>query len=126
MNETTGLHFEGDLKSDDPGPWGWTAECGASATGLEFAAAKTGLFGHVVAQHSKELEAATEFMQYARAHYNDGGWDVIVETMELAEIAETFAAENIRTLDEALAKSVLMACVSVWSDRQADARNSAF
>lgn len=60
--------------------------------------------------------------QHALAHYEDGGWDVVVECYTDAELAEAIAGAT--TLKGALAK--LQPLVEVWADRQADARNSAF
>lgn len=67
-----------------------------------------------------ELIAAVK--AHAIAHYNDGGWDVIVECWEDADIAN--AIGGARTLAGALRK--LAPFIDVVSDRQADARNSAF
>lgn len=72
--------------------------------------------------------------EYAEQHYNDGGWDVIVECWDDAAIAmalhyydpKTGQRHNCRTLASVLAHSILASCVSVWADRQADAVNSAF
>ena len=59
---------------------------------------------------------------HALAHYNDGGWDVIVECYTDAEIADQIGGA--RTVKGALAK--FRDGVSIWADRQADAINSAF
>ena len=59
---------------------------------------------------------------HALAHYTRGGWDVIVECWDDAEIAEQIG--NASTVKNALA--AFAGLVDVWSDRQADARNSAF
>lgn len=59
---------------------------------------------------------------HATKHYDAGGWDVVVETYDDAEIAEVIGGA--RTVKGALAKFRPM--VSVWADRQADARNSEF
>ena len=59
---------------------------------------------------------------HALAHYNDGGWDVIVECWEDSDIAETIG--KARTFKGALAK--VASIVSIYDDCQADARNSAF
>jgi hypothetical protein len=59
---------------------------------------------------------------HALAHYEDGGWDVIVECWEDEDIARQIGGA--RTLTGALAK--LAPFVDVMADRQADARNSAF
>lgn len=54
---------------------------------------------------------------HALAHYNDGGWDVIVECWDDEQIAERIG--QARTVKGALAKFATL--VDVWSDRQADA-----
>jgi hypothetical protein len=67
---------------------------------------------------------------HALAHYNDGGWDVIVEAYEDAELEELLAKDMeqlfppAKTPAEALAKVAYF--VDIWAERQADARNSAF
>lgn len=59
---------------------------------------------------------------HALKHYNDGGWDFIVECWSDEEIAECFKdAET-----EASAIAAVGQIVSVYADRQADAKNSAF
>jgi len=58
----------------------------------------------------------------ALAHYEDGGWDVVVECYDDADIADTLDGAK----DEAEALEAFSFLVSVWSERQADARNSAF
>lgn len=55
--------------------------------------------------------------QHAEAHYNDGGWDVIVECWDDAQIAE--AIKGARTPAGAVKK--LRSVVSVFAERQADA-----
>lgn len=60
--------------------------------------------------------------QYAIEHYEDGGWDVIVECYTDDEIASQITGA--RTLSTALKRFDTL--IDVWSDRQADARNSAF
>ena len=67
---------------------------------------------------------AKELMAHAEAHYNDGGWDVIVECWELQQIDEVLAENGATTLTEAVAGFAFL--VGVWADRQADAMNSAF
>lgn len=59
--------------------------------------------------------------QYALDHYNDGGWDVVVECWSDKDIADVLA--GIDTEADALDA---FRFVEVWADRQADARNSAF
>lgn len=61
---------------------------------------------------------------HALAHYEDGGWDVVVECYTDAAISDVLREEEVTTKDGAIEAFELM--VDVWSDRQADARNSAF
>jgi len=65
---------------------------------------------------------ADQVMEYAKAHYDEGGWDVIVECWEADQINEILLEQG----DEVRAWSLIVSLVDVWSDRQADARNSAF
>jgi hypothetical protein len=67
-----------------------------------------------------ELIAAVR--AHAEEHYEDGGWDVIVECWEDDDIDRQIG--RARTLQGALRN--LSAFVDVMADRQADARNSAF
>jgi len=60
---------------------------------------------------------------HALAHYNDGGWDVIVECWEDHDIDAYIG--KARTTKGAIAKFA-NGVVSIWADRQADAINSAF
>ena len=64
---------------------------------------------------------------HALAHYEDGGWDVIVECWEDQQIADALAnaADPIDTPEEAIAH-FRDGVVAIWADQQADARNSAF
>jgi hypothetical protein len=64
------------------------------------------------------LSTAAEVMAYAEAHYNDGGWDVIVECWTLDDLRQA------RHLDGSW--DGVLGAVDVWADRQADAINSAF
>jgi hypothetical protein len=59
---------------------------------------------------------------HALEHYEDGGWDVVVECWDDEQIAEQIAGAT--TVAEAVA--AFAGVVSVWADQQADARNSAF
>ena len=65
-----------------------------------------------------ELVAAVR--AHALAHYNDGGWDVIVECWSDADITEF--VDNAQTFDGTIAAIARM--VSIYADREADARNS--
>jgi hypothetical protein len=122
LDETTyrpGDRYEGRYQA--------LAECGWQAPPTEsYGPSADALKTHVATAHPRELAAAKAFYAHAERNYNAGGWDVIVETHELTEIAETFAAEGITNINDALKRSVLVACIDVWADRQADARNSAF
>lgn len=62
-------------------------------------------------------------MDRAIQNYEGGGWDVIVECWTLEDIDQLLAEHH---GDEAEATKTIEALVDVWSDRQADARNSAF
>lgn len=73
-----------------------------------------------------------DIRQYALAHYGDGGWDVVVEATDDAELADmlydTPRDRQPITLEQVLALKdcTLTTVVSIWADRQADAINSAF
>jgi len=58
--------------------------------------------------------------RYAEQHYNDGGWDVVVECYDDADIAEVIG--NVRSLDAAVKRFAPL--IDIWSERQADARIS--
>jgi hypothetical protein len=59
---------------------------------------------------------------HALANYENGGWDVVVECYDDAQIAEVLGDAS--TEAEAIEKFAFM--VDIWADRQADAINSAF
>ena len=61
---------------------------------------------------------------YANFHYNDGGWDVIVECWADKDILKVLTRDNATTEEEALAS--FKDVVTVWADQQADAENSRF
>lgn len=67
-------------------------------------------------------ELIAEIKAHAREHYNDGGWDVIVECWDDAQIAETIGQAS--TVKGVIQK--FRPLVGIWADRQADAENSAF
>lgn len=69
---------------------------------------------------STELTARVK--AHALANYSNGGWDVVVECYEDAEIAAEIG--DATTFEEAI--KAFEPLIDVWSDRQADARNSAF
>ena len=56
---------------------------------------------------------------YAREHYEDGGWDVIVECWSDEDIAEQIGSA--RTLNGAIKR--FKDIVAIYSDRQADGRS---
>jgi hypothetical protein len=61
---------------------------------------------------------------YAVEHYNDGGWDVIVECWSDDQILEKIERHGATTRKQAI--QAFVDVVDVWADRQADAINSAF
>lgn len=67
------------------------------------------------------IHFADELFSHAGEHYTEGGWDVIVECWTVDLVLE--AVEGM-TWDEAW--ELFKNLASVWADRQADARNSAF
>jgi hypothetical protein len=62
--------------------------------------------------------------KHANEHYEDGGWDVLVECWSYNDYMEFFAKNPVYSVQEALDR--LLPLVEVWAERQADARNSAF
>lgn len=78
--------------------------------------------------------ASTELIESVKAHalrnYERGGWDVIVECWDDEQIAAVldgnpeFGERPVNSLPRALKR--FRDFVSVWADRQADAKNSAF
>jgi hypothetical protein len=68
----------------------------------------------------EELIAAVK--AHALDHYEDGGWDVIIECWDDEQIAEQIG--DAKTVQGALRK--FEGVVGVYADREADARNSAF
>ena len=67
-------------------------------------------------------EIAKYIYNYAQEHYEDGGWDVIVECWTIEAIMETL--EDDESQEEAL--EGFKDLVSVWAERQSDAVNSAW
>ena len=65
-------------------------------------------------------EIAKYIYNYAQEHYEDGGWDVIVECWTIEDIMERI--EDGESKEDAL-KS-FESVVGVWADQQADAANS--
>jgi len=73
----------------------------------------------------KEISELVQYVKdWANFHYNDGGWDVIVECWEDKDILELLTRDNATTEQEALA--AFKEIVAVWADQQADAENSRF
>jgi hypothetical protein len=62
--------------------------------------------------------------KHAHDHYNDGGWDVIVECWDPYMIRDDLTRRGAGTPDEAI--RAFEVYVDIYADRQADARNSAF
>jgi hypothetical protein len=62
--------------------------------------------------------------EHALAHYNDGGWDVIVECWEDSEIAQVIREKRAATPEQAI--GAFQTYVAIVADREADALNSAF
>jgi hypothetical protein len=115
-------------KTGDPylGAWQATAECGWKGSRTQdYGAAGTELAEHCIGDHRAAWELALEVMEYAKAHYNDGGWDVVAECWIKPELCELIVREGCESVQDVKA-GVLGACVDVWADRQADAVNSAF
>lgn len=77
---------------------------------------------HFAGMSERMVELVKAVYDHADRHYNDGGWDVIAECFEPAEVAERLTDR----MTEAEAIEQFGPSVSVWADRQADARNSAF
>ena len=57
---------------------------------------------------------------YAQEHYNDGGWDVIVECWTIKDIMKHI--QNGDSKEKALKH--FQDTAEVWADQQADAMNS--
>ena len=58
-----------------------------------------------------------EVRAYAEAHYEDGGWDVVVEAYTDDEIAEVIG--QVQSLKAAIRKFAVV--IDVYSEKQADA-----
>ena len=68
----------------------------------------------------KDIKKLVEAVKaYANAHYEDGGWDVVVECWTDKEITDHLLKLNCTT--EAQAIKSFEGCVGVWAERQADA-----
>lgn len=65
---------------------------------------------------------AETVMELAKKRYNQGGWDVIVECWDLEGLTNLLETSG----SEENAWEMIYTFVDVWTDRQDDARNSAF
>lgn len=73
----------------------------------------------------EDNSALVKFVQsYALGHYTEDGWDVIVEAWTDDEISEHL--QECGAIDEASSLDAFKDVVGIWSERQADAVNSAF
>jgi hypothetical protein len=73
----------------------------------------------------KEISELVQYVKdWANFHYNDGGWDVIVECWEDKDILKVLKESNATTEKEAI--DSFKDVVAVWADQQADAENSRF
>jgi hypothetical protein len=70
----------------------------------------------------QEMVAAVK--TYANAHYDEGGWDSIVECYEDSELAEEIQRGNCSTIEEAIAY-VGKGC-NLWDERRQDIEATAF
>lgn len=64
---------------------------------------------------------------HAQKHYCNGGWDVLVECYDdsdLTHLLEGPAGSRPATPEDAIKRAE--GYVSIWAERQADAKNSAF
>jgi hypothetical protein len=97
-------------------------------------ATSAALAAYQAARAEDTAALVAEVRAYAQAHYEAGGWDVVVECWTDEDIAGALLRYGysdgqpypVTTLDEAVTDSILAQVVSVWADREADARNSAF
>lgn len=74
------------------------------------------------------FDIARRIYEYAQGHYDDGGWDVIVECYTHQQIvAAVWGSDEHEvavTYEAALAE--VSELVSIYADREADAQNSRF
>jgi hypothetical protein len=68
---------------------------------------------------------AEDIYAHAVAHYNDGGWDVIVECYGVEGLVQFLLKTPLPRSDRECWELV-ESLVDIWADRQADAVNSAF
>jgi hypothetical protein len=68
----------------------------------------------------KEISELVQYVKdWANFHYNDGGWDVIVECWGDKDIIKVLKESNATTEKEAI--DSFKDVVAVWAERQADA-----
>lgn len=71
------------------------------------------------------MSELVEFIKaYALAHYEDGGWDVIVECWTDDEILSELVERSAESVAGAI--FIFRQKAEIYADGQADARNSAF
>ena len=56
----------------------------------------------VMAKEIDYTDLAEKVYAHAQKHYNEGGWDMVVEAMEIREIAAELREDGIRTLAQAI------------------------
>lgn len=79
----------------------------------------------VCGDHAAALPGLVEAVKaHATAHYDDGGWDVVVECWDDQQITEQIVRHAAGDATRAVA--AFAPVIDVYADRQADARNSAF
>lgn len=78
-----------------------------------------------MSKYYTSTEVAKAVYAHAEAHYEEGGWDVIVECKTINDLEREVEDAQLFTPEKAIAWYASGA-VSIWADRQADARNSAF
>jgi hypothetical protein len=75
-------------------------------------------------------EIAERVMQYALDHYNDGGWDVLVECYEISGVIDLLwenpfhAGADVLTFEDAI-EELRTGIIEIWDEKEADARISA-
>jgi hypothetical protein len=63
---------------------------------------------------------------HATAHYNEGGWDYVIETMDDGEIAGFLARDNGRPATPEHAIKVIGTLVGTWNDAREYIEKEAF
>lgn len=72
------------------------------------------------ARQDRLRSLAQAVMDHANEHYNDGGWDVIVETQSIIDLEQELEAEGINSVRAAI-RHFKNGTVAIWADRQAEA-----